>query len=264
MQLRNRIRVLIVDDCAATRITLRAILNNNQYEVIGELNDGKKLDSTIAKLHPQIICLDHLLPEKDGLTLLSEIRAAYPHISVVMITGSDDITVRHNAAMLGAAGFICKPFSQKQVIEVLQADAHTEDMLMIAAKQVNPFADQPYHARAVIADDSLTMRRLLTNILAHMGVEVIGEAYDGKQAVELVSEHRPDIACLDFEMPVMNGLEALKIIHHQNAATKVIMITALASRELFTQATNAGAKGYIIKPFHPDRVTQSVSRILAS
>lgn len=43
MQLRNRIRVLIVDDCAATRITLRAILNNNQYEVIGELNDGKNL-----------------------------------------------------------------------------------------------------------------------------------------------------------------------------------------------------------------------------
>ena len=197
MQLRNRKRVLIVDDCAVTRITLRAMLNNDQYEVVGELSDGKKLDSTIAKLDPQIICMDHLLPDKDGLTLLSEIRGAYPHISVVMITGSDDIAVRHNAAMLGAAGFICKPISQKKVIEVLQTNAHTEDMLMIAARQVNPFVDKPYHARAVIADDSLTMRRLLTNILAHMGVEVIGEAYDGKQAIELVSEHKPDIACVN-------------------------------------------------------------------
>ena len=264
MQLQNRIRVLIVDDCDTTRITLRAILNNEQFEVIGELNDGKKLDSAIAKLNPQIICLDHLLPDKDGLTLLSEIRAAYPHISVVMITGSDDIAVRHNAAMLGVAGFIGKPFSQKQVIEILQAVVHTEDMLMIADKKVNTSVDKPYHARAVIADDSLTMRRLLTNILAHMGVEVIGEAYDGKQAAELVSEHKPDIACLDFEMPVMNGLEALKIIHNQNAATKIVMITALASRELFIRATSAGAKGYIIKPFHPDKVTQIVSRILAS
>lgn len=264
MRSRNRIRVLIVDDCVATRITLRAMLNNDQYEVIGELSDGKKLDSTIAKLNPQIICLDHLLPDKDGLTLLSEIRAAYPHISVVMITGSDDIAVRHSAAMLGVAGFIGKPFSQKRVIEVLQADAHAEDMLMTAAKQANPFVDKPYHARAVIADDSLTMRRLLTNILARMGVEVIGEVYDGKQAVELISEHKPDIACLDFEMPVMNGLEALKIIHNQNTATKVVMITALASRELFNRATSAGAKGYIIKPFHPDKVTQSISGILAS
>ena len=204
------------------------------------------------------------MPDKDGLTLLSEVRAAYPHISVVMITGSDDIAVRHSAAMLGAAAFISKPFSQRKVIEVLHADAHTEDMLMIAARQVNSFMDKPYHARAVIADDSLTMRRLLTNILARMGVEVVGEAYDGKEAIELVSEHKPNIVCLDFEMPVMNGLEALKIIHNQNAETKVVMITALASRELFIQATSAGAKGYIIKPFQPDKVTQDISRILVS
>ena len=52
MQLRNRKRILIVDDCVVTRITLRAMLSKDQYEVIGELNDGKKLDSTIAKLNP--------------------------------------------------------------------------------------------------------------------------------------------------------------------------------------------------------------------
>lgn len=63
---------------------------------------------------------------------------------------------------------------------------------------------------------------------------------------------------------MMDGLEALKIIKSQNDATKVVMITALASRELFKQATNAGAVGFIIKPFYPDTLKQNISRILAA
>ena len=62
----------------------------------------------------------------------------------------------------------------------------------------------------------------------------------------------------------MSGLEALKIIHSQNPATKVLMITSIASRDVATQAVSAGAKGYILKPFHPDKVIQSISQILAN
>ena len=234
MQVQNKLRILIVDDSISIRSVLRALLNNNDYEVVGELGSGVKLLATIAKLNPHIICLDYNLPDTDGLSLLNKIQAAYPHIAVVMITGSNNLELEHIAAEAGTAGFIYKPFSQEQIIKVLQKVAHAQRLLMIAARKNNPFEDKPYRARAVIADDSVTLRRLLTAILTHMGVEVVGEAYDGKQAAELVSEHKPDIACLDFEMPVMNGLEALKIIHNQNAATKVIMITALASREIFS------------------------------
>ncbi len=263
VQLQNKLRILIVDDSISIRSVLRALLNNDDYEVVGELGNGVKLLATIAKLSPHIICLDYNLPDTDGLSLLNKIQATYPHIAVVMITGSNNLELEHIAAEAGTAGFIYKPFSQEQIIKVLQKVAHAQRLLMIADRKNNPFEDKPYRARAVIADDSVTLRRLLTAILTHMGVEVVGEAYDGKQAAELVSEHKPDIACLDFEMPVMNGLEALKIIHNQNASTKVVMITALASRELFIRATNAGAKGYIIKPFHPDKVTENISRILA-
>lgn len=263
-QLQNKLRILIVDDSISIRSVLRALLHNEEYEVVGELGSGTKLVSSIANLKPHIICLDYNLPDTDGLSLLHQIHTAYPHIAVIMITGSNNPELEHAAAEAGTAGFLYKPFSQAQITGVLQKVAHAQRLLMIAARKQNPFEDKPCHATAVIADDSQTLRRLLMAILTHMGVQVIGEAYHGKQAIELVSTHKPDIVCLDFEMPVMNGLEALQIIRDQNPLTKAVMITAIASREVFKRATSAGAQGYIIKPFHPDKVTQNISRILAS
>lgn len=262
--LQNKLRILIVDDSISIRSVLRALLHNDEYDVVGELGSGVKLLSTIAGLKPHIICLDYNLPDADGLTLLKQIHSNYPQIAVIMITGSNNQELVHTAAEAGTAGFIHKPFSQAQIISVLQKVAHAQRLLMIAAKKHNPFEDKPFHATAVVADDSQTLRRLLMAILTHMGVQVVGEAHHGQHAIELVSAHKPDIVCLDFEMPIMNGLEALKIIRDQTPLTKAVMVTALASREIFDRATQAGARGYIIKPFHPDKVTQNISHILAN
>ena len=179
-----------------------------------------------------------------------------------MITGSGSHNLEYAAAEAGAAGFIRKPFSQDLVVRGLRLVAYAQKLLTVAARKRNPFEGKACRARAVIADDSKTIRQLLAAILAHAGIEVVGEACDGKQAVDLVSKYQPDIVCMDLEMPVMGGLEALKIIRNQNPATKVVMITSIASREATMQAVSAGAKGYILKPFHPDKVTQSISQIL--
>lgn len=262
-QLPNGIRILIVDDSASIRSMLHALLSSEGYEVVGELGSGAKLLDTIAQLKPHIVCLDYDLPGADGLFLLSEIHAANPQAAVVMITGSDSHNLEYAAAEAGAAGFIRKPFSQELVIKGLRQVAYAQKLLMVAARKHNPFEGKPCRARAVIADDSKSIRQLLAAILTHAGIEVAGEACDGRQAVDLVSRNKPDIVCLDWEMPVMSGLEALKIIRSQNQATKVVMITSMASRDAAMQAASAGAKGYILKPFHPDKVTQTISQILA-
>ena len=264
VQLQSKLRILIVDDSAPIRGVLHALLNNEGYDVVGELGSGAKLLPAIAQLKPHIVCLDYHLPDIDGLTLLNDIHATYPQVAVVMITGSKSLTLEHSAAEAGAAGFIHKPFSQEQIIKVLQLVSHAQQLLMIAARKRNSFDGKPCRAKAVIADDSNTIRQLLAAILAHMGIEVAGMACDGKQAVDLVAQHNPDIVCLDFQMPVMNGLEAMKIIHDQNPAAKVLMITAVANRKIFEQAASAGARGYIIKPFHPDKVTAAVSQLLVN
>ncbi len=261
-QLSKRIRVLIVDDCVCIRTTLRAMLNSDEYVVAGELSNGENILATIAMLDPDIICLDHLLPNKDGMHLLGEIRTAYPNLPVVMITGSNDTTLQHVAAMLGIDGFIYKPFSQKKIFDVLEEITHAKKQLIILTRKYTE--DNTCHTKAVVADDSRTVRRLLITILTQMGIEVVGEAYDGMQATELVAEHKPDIACLDFDLPMMNGIEALKIIRSKNDTTKIVMTTTLASRELLKLAVSAGAAGFIIKPFYPDTLKQNISRILQS
>lgn len=259
----NKLRVLIVDDSASIRGMLRMLLTSEGYEVAGELGGGENLLPSIAQLKPHIICLDYNLPGSDGLTLLNGIHASYPKLAVVMITGSSSLTLEHDAAEAGAAGFIRKPFSQEQVVNGLRQVAYAQQLLMVAARKKNPFEGKPGRAKAVIADDSQTIRHLLVAILTHMGVEVVGQACNGKQAVELVAKHNPDIVCLDIEMPNMNGLEALKAIRSQNPAAKVFMITTVGSRDSIMRAANAGANGYILKPFHPDKVVEAISAALA-
>lgn len=260
----NKLRVLIVDDSISIRSVLRTFLDKAGFDVVGELGSGRVLLSAIIKFKPQIICLDYNLPDKDGLSILKEVHAAYPQIAVVMITGTNDVGLESLAAEVGTAGFIYKPFSLEQIEQVFQRVAHAQRLLAVAARKHNPFENKPYRASAVIADDSQTLRRLLAAILIHTGIEIVGEACDGKHAIELVSEKRPDIVCLDYEMPVMGGFEALKIIHNQYPEIKAIMVTAIANRETFERVTSLGIRGYIIKPYHPDKVTQTILHILAN
>lgn len=259
----NKLKILIVDDSVCMRNILRSLLKSADYDIVGELGDGSKLMFSIENLAPHIVCLDYNLPGSDGLSLLKEIHAHYPSIAVVMITGNENPELELLAVEAGSSGFIRKPFSQEQIFTLMKKVAHAQRLLLVATRKKNPYEQKPCRAKAVIADDSLTLRKLLTAILSHMGIEVVGEAHDGKHATELVALHKPDIVCLDYEMPVMNGLDALKIIRNQNATTKVVMITAMANRELFGRATKAGANGYILKPFHPDKVTENITQILA-
>ena len=78
----------------------------------------------------------------------------------------------------------------------------------------------------------------------------------------MVTELSPDIVCLDWDMPVMNGLGALRFILAARPKTKAVMITGRSDREAIVQAVQAGAKGYIVKPFHPDKVMSVIGKLL--
>ncbi len=255
-------KVIVVDDAAAVRGMLRALLVDEGYQVVADLASGSHLLAMIAQHGPNIVCLDYHLPDADGLELLKEIHAAHPTVAVVMITGSTDPDLEGAAAEAGAAGFIHKPFSPERIVNELRQVAHMQRLLASAAKSQGEVTVHTARAHAVIADDSATMRMLLKAILERMSIQVVGEAWDGKQAVELVAQHRPDIVCLDVDMPVMNGLEALAEIHASHPEVKVLMITGSSSREAIMQAGKLGAKGYILKPFQPEKVVQGLAKLL--
>ena len=102
--------------------------------------------------------------------------------------------------------------------------------------------------RVVIAEDEAIIRLDLKETLEEEGYDVVGETGRGDKAVDLVREHRPDIAILDIKMPGMDGLEAARHIT-KDRICGVLVLTAFSQREVIEEARDAGALAYLVKPF---------------
>lgn len=256
-------RILIVDDSHTMRDMLKAVLTSDGIDVIGQLSSGKLLLQSIAKMSPDIVCLDYNLPDSNGIDLLKSIVSEYPHVAVVIITGETNPNLQNAAAESGAAGFIHKPFSQDRIIKEFRQIIQTQRLLADMNKPSEPpkFA---ITSTAIVVDDSKTIRALLVAILTNDGIQVVGEATNGLQAVEMVAQLQPDIVCLDVVMPVMGGMEALKQIRNMNPATKIVMITANSSRDLVVEALKEGAAGFIVKPLVAEKVSAAIAKVLCT
>ena len=102
--------------------------------------------------------------------------------------------------------------------------------------------------RVVVAEDEALIRLDLAEMLTESGYQVVGQASDGEQAVELVKEHRPDVVIMDVKMPVLDGISAAEQIGKERIAP-VVMLTAFSQKELVERARDAGVMAYIVKPF---------------
>jgi AmiR/NasT family two-component response regulator len=102
--------------------------------------------------------------------------------------------------------------------------------------------------RIIIADDESIVRTDLKEMLTNLGYLVVGEVGDGRSAVNLARELKPDIVIMDIKMPDMDGIEAAKILTAEQIAP-VILLTAFGQKELVDRAKEAGVVGYLVKPF---------------
>jgi DNA-binding NarL/FixJ family response regulator len=103
----------------------------------------------------------------------------------------------------------------------------------------------PPRPRVLLADDHGGLRRALRGLLEETGFEVVGESGDGADAVALARLLQPDIVVIDVRMPVLNGLDAARLIKDQRPATQVVVLSAFDSPELQRQAREAGAFAYL-------------------
>jgi DNA-binding NarL/FixJ family response regulator len=112
----------------------------------------------------------------------------------------------------------------------------------------------------LVVDDTKFMRKMLTDILKQYGHEVVGEAENGRQAVQKYEELQPDIVLMDITMPEMDGIEAMKEIRLLNPSAVVLICSAMSQQDLISDALKAGANGYVMKPFKPNRVNEIVRK----
>ncbi|MFG2470305.1 response regulator [Streptomyces canus] len=116
--------------------------------------------------------------------------------------------------------------------------------------------------RVLIADDEPMIRAGVRAVLAtDPDIEVVAEAVDGHDAVELVRRHRPAVAVLDIRMPGINGIEAAAEIHHTVPATSVIMLTTFGEDDYILQALGGGAAGFLIKSGEPEELITGIRAV---
>jgi len=118
------------------------------------------------------------------------------------------------------------------------------------------------NVRVLIVDDAIFMRRMIADILKKEGFEIVGEAGTGAQAVETYRQLQPDLVTMDIIMPDMSGIDAVREIMKEYSNAKILMVSAMGQQSLVVEAIQAGAKDFVIKPFQPSRVLESVNRIL--
>jgi two-component system chemotaxis response regulator CheY len=113
----------------------------------------------------------------------------------------------------------------------------------------------------LIADDSEFMRNLLREILDE-SFEIVAEAENGVEAVDLYDEHAPDLVMMDIVMPIRNGIEATNEITDEDPNARVIMCTSVGQEEKMKAAIKAGAQGYITKPFQKPNVLDAIDDVV--
>ena len=118
------------------------------------------------------------------------------------------------------------------------------------------------HKRIIIADDEALIRQDLREMLTNLGYLVIGDVGDGRSAVNLARELKPDLVIMDIRMPDMDGIEAARLLTEEGIAP-VLLLSAYSQRDLVERAAEAGVSGYVIKPFDESNLLPAIEVVLA-
>ena len=115
--------------------------------------------------------------------------------------------------------------------------------------------------RVLLADDHVLVRQGVKSLLEREGIQVVGEARDGQEVMQLASKHSPDVAVIDVGMPLFNGLDAARELKRIAPKTKVILLTRHDEDEYLIEALRAGAKGYVLKNQAASDLVQAIQLV---
>ena len=115
----------------------------------------------------------------------------------------------------------------------------------------------------MVVDDSLLTSQKITQMLQQLGYEVVKVCRNGTDAVSQYPLLRPDLVTMDITMPDMDGIEATRRILLLDTHARIVMVTSHGQEQMVLDALDAGAKGYVLKPFRPDKLDTTLRQVLA-
>jgi len=114
---------------------------------------------------------------------------------------------------------------------------------------------------AVVVDDSAFQRTVVSETIDDH-VEIVGTAENGREAIKMFAETKPDLLTMDIMMPKLNGIEALSAIKDRSPETTVVMVTSVSQKEKMREAAKAGADGYVTKPISETKLLEEFDELL--
>ena len=117
--------------------------------------------------------------------------------------------------------------------------------------------------RVMAVDDSPITRKMIKKALEPEGFEIVGEAVNGMDALELYSKINPDVITMDVTMPIMDGLQAAQVIKQQNPAQKIIMLSAMSDNDIVAEAKGWGIVHFCAKPFKPEEIVEKILWVIS-
>ena len=244
-------RILIVDDSAVFRTSMKKILESkNDAIVVAE--DGQQGLDLAMKEQFDIVVSDIDMPKINGIDLCRSLKNSPETrgIPIVMVSTFDSDNDIDKGFQAGASAYLSKYEIQSRLRE-------TVDSVLSKSKFKN-------NRLVMVVDDSKVVRRIVENGLAEAGFKVI-TAEDGKKALEILNDIRPDLILTDIEMPDVNGFEFCGSIH-TNPELSSVPIVAMSSRTergYMKRMLQNGASAYLCKPFNIDELVILVEKMLS-
>ncbi len=236
-------RILIVDDQLFLRRTLAQLIQEEGWQVVGEASNGKEAIEMYAALEPDLVIMDYQMPLVSGMDALKVIRGFRPEAKVIMLTSLIEQEHIDAARKLGALDYIVKPYKKDHLIAAIRN----------ALTQI----------RILVVDDQPVIRHILKGLVRENGWLLVGEAVNGVEAIDLFSATNPDLVIMDNFLPLMNGIEALKVIKRMDSTARVVMLTSDLSPESRDAAIQAGAEDYLAKPFEKDFLASAIKKAIS-
>ncbi|HEX8546655.1 MAG TPA: response regulator, partial [Cytophagaceae bacterium] len=255
-------KLLIVDDNATNRNILKYQLEHLEIDVTMAA-DGQ---SALEKIDPtspfDIIITDMQMPQMDGAELTQKIKQACPQIPVILFTSMGDYIPDKQLF----ANILMKPLKQQQLIDAVLQELKASNRKTVLKKTQDSFADFAlrFPLNILIAEDNPTNQKLARMVLSKMGYEP-DLVNNGLEAVQALHQKHYDLILMDVLMPIMDGLEATKIIRENDKFSYVPVIIAVTANALDgdrEKCIGAGMDDYISKPFRMDDLVAAIERAI--
>ena len=259
--------IVLIDDNATSSLILNRTLSRYGAEM-STYTHGLDLETIIDKNKPlDLFILDYKLPEKSGLSIAQELRFKWRmQAHIIMLTSFErsyiEADEEHEEGLID--GLLLKPVKNQVLIKEIMRVLSTNRKLTETAKSPihrAPAARIKSQKSVLIVDDNEVNRRLCTYILSKADYD-FDEVDNGLKAVQAYEHKYYDIVLMDIEMPVMNGIEAMKMLRSQekSADVHIIALTASAMKGDKEKCINAGANQYLTKPIRKGQLLSCLAK----